>query len=471
MLNKNKTIISYIPYFLEYCKIEKNLLPKTIKSYDIFLRQFATWLKISNLFDIRPEEFSIEYAEKYRDYLSKEINGRNQQIISKKTQNYYLISLRALLTFFVEKNIKSLSPIQVRLLKEDKKIPKNKFLNSEKIELILKIPDTLTVIGLRDRAILEILFFNSLKVGQIVNLNKNNINIKEKHQISKRSIKWINKYLKTRQEDNEKALFISYKGPKKNAGGRLSTRSIENIVKKYMTKSKLATSLSPENLRNIFIINLLNQNDKIKIYDEIFNHQKLKIRNGYKPSESRKNKRISKTLPYASWNTIESNINKEIKWLKENIFVLSAEYGQNRNFVYCHDCLLRKIAILIVSGEIETTKFEIPQSKKLWNISNVQNIKIINKHGQEWHRKMMSIVSKYFEDKNYKIKLEPNLNYGRADLGVYSKQNPKEIFYIEIGTVSLFKLWYNFSTMKNTTFLVIPFEEYFIEFSAKLNEK
>jgi hypothetical protein len=86
---------------------------------------------------------------------------------------------------------------------------------------------------------------------------------------------------------------------------------------------------------------------------------------------------------------------------------------------------------------------------------------------------MMSVVSKYFEDQNYKIKLEPNLNlnYGRADLGVYSKQNPKEIFYIEIGTVSLFKLWYNFSTMKNVTFLVIPFEEYFIEFSTKLNGK
>ena len=466
MANKNKTIISNIPYFLEYCKIEKNLLPKTIETYDIFLRRFATWLKISNLLNIRPEKFSIEYAEKYKDYLSKEVNDRNQQIISKKTQNYYLISLRALLTFFVEKNIKSLSPIKVKLLKEDKKNPKNKFLNSEKIELILETTDVSTIMGLRDRAILEILFFDGFKIGQIVSLDKNHINIK-KEQISKRSIKWINKYLETRQKDKEKALFISYKKSKKNAGTRLSSRSIENIVKKYVTKSKLAISLSPQNLRNIFIINLLDENDKIKIHDKIFNHQELKIRDGYQPSESRKSKKTYKISPYASWNIIEFNINKEIKWLKNNISVLPGGYVQNRNFmnfVNCSDCLLRKIAILIVSGKIKAIKFGTAQNKNLWNISDVQNIKIINKHGQEWHRKMMSVVSKYFEDKNYRIELEPNLNYGRADLGACSKQNPKENFYIEIGTVSLFKLWHNFSTMKNTTFLVIPFEEYFIEF-------
>jgi integrase/recombinase XerD len=319
MLNKNKTIVNHIPYFLEYCKTKKNLLPETIKSYDIFLRQFTSWLKIFHLFDMPPEKFSIEYAEKYQDYLSKQINDRNQQIISKKTQNHYLISLRALLTFFVEKNIKSLSPIQVVLLKEDKKIPKNKFLNLEKIELILKTADVSTIMGLRDRAILEILFFDGLKVGQVINLDKDYIN---KYTFSKRSIKWLNKYLKTRQKDKEKALFVNYKGPK-DKSRRLSARSIENIVKKYITKSKLAASLSPENLRNIFIINLLDQNDKIKIYDKIFNHQELKIRNGYKPLESRNNKRMSKTLPYAPWNTVESNINKEIKWLKENISVLS----------------------------------------------------------------------------------------------------------------------------------------------------
>jgi integrase/recombinase XerD len=463
MPDKNKTIINYIPYFLEYCKIEKNLLPKTIKSYDIFLRQFTTWLKISNLFDMSPEKFFVEYAEKYRDYLSKQINDRNQQIISKKTQNYYLISLRALLTFFVEKNIKSLSPIRVRLLKEDKKILKNKFLNSEKIELILKSTNISTIMGLRDRAILEILFFDGLKVGQVVNLDKNYIN---KYTFSKKSIKWLNKYLKTRQKDKEKALFINYKGPK-NKSSRLSARSIENIVKKYVTKSKLSISLSPEDLRNIFIVNLFDQNNKIKISNQIFNHGESKI-DFYNPERSEKDKKMSKITPCFSWNIVESNINKEIKWLKNNIFVLHSKHKQNKDFMDCQDCLLRKIAILIVSGKVKTTKFKITQNKKLWDISNVQNIKIINKHGQEWHRKMMTVVSKYFENKNYKIRLEPNLNYGRADLGVYSRQNPKEFFYIEIGTVSIYKLWYNFSTMKNAIFLIIPFEEYFIEFRTEL---
>ena len=65
---------------------------------------------------------------------------------------------------------------------------------------------------------------------------------------------------------------------------------------------------------------------------------------------------------------------------------------------------------------------------------------------------------------NYKIVFEPILNYGRADLGVYSKLN--KTLYIEVDTVSLFKLWYNFSTMKNATFLIILSENKVIEFNT-----
>jgi hypothetical protein len=77
---------------------------------------------------------------------------------------------------------------------------------------------------------------------------------------------------------------------------------------------------------------------------------------------------------------------------------------------------------------------------------------------------MMNVISEYFKLQDCKVVSEPILNYGRADLGIYPRSN--EALYIEIGTVSLFKLWYNLSTMKNVTFLLIPSENYAIEFKV-----
>jgi len=74
---------------------------------------------------------------------------------------------------------------------------------------------------------------------------------------------------------------------------------------------------------------------------------------------------------------------------------------------------------------------------------------------------MMDIIHRYFKKQNYEVTLEPILNYGRADLGIYI--NSKQTIYVEVGTVSLYKLWFNLSTMRNTTFLMVPSEEKIIE--------
>ncbi len=92
------------------------------------------------------------------------------------------------------------------------------------------------------------------------------------------------------------------------------------------------------------------------------------------------------------------------------------------------------------------------------------NFKKISRHGEEWHKKMMDVISSYFRTSDYEVNSEPILHYGRADLGIFMKP-PKNI-YIEIDTVSLFKLWYNLSVMKNVTFLIIPSENKVIEFNT-----
>jgi len=77
---------------------------------------------------------------------------------------------------------------------------------------------------------------------------------------------------------------------------------------------------------------------------------------------------------------------------------------------------------------------------------------------------MMDVIYEYFKSQNYKIILEPIFNYGRANLEIYSSSNKP--LYIEVGTVSLYKLWYNLSTMKNVSFLVVPSENNAIEFKV-----
>jgi len=172
-----------------------------------------------------------------------------------------------------------------------------------------------------------------------------------------------------------------------------------------------------------------------------------------------KNAKITKTN--LSWNETETIIAEEINWLKQNILTMTS-HEPKHPLLHCCDCILRKIALLIVSGNVQTTYFETnSNTKDLWKgLTKSNKIPSIHRHGHDWHKKMMDVVSEYF--KKYKIETEPTLHYGRADLQIII--NPKTTLYVEIGTVSLFKLWYNLWVMKNTTFLIIPDENYAIEF-------
>lgn len=472
----NKPLINFIPDFLEYCKKEKHFLPKSIENYYKFLNRFIIYLKHSGQSHLLPHELSSEYIQSYKAYLSKQISHETKQSISKSTQNVYLIALRALLFYFAEKNIPSLLPDKIRLLKQDKPQSENKFLNSEQLERFLQSPNTSNHIGLRDKVILEILLSTGLKVGQLVALDRDQIKLKSKIKnieirisdikgiyprivcLSKKATYWLKKYLDNR-DDNDKALFINYKkGSQKSSSRRLTPRSIENIVKKYITDNNLPSFLTPETLRNVYIFHLLNRDMKIttplthKVFTVKDYNMKLSTMSYYSTKEKTKS---------PTWHAVENVLNKEISWLKKKISIMPYKYRSNRLLQNCDDCLFRKLAILIVSGKIKATEFRPKNRKDLWN--NIIGKKV-NRHGKEWHRKMMGVVSEYFKKQNYKVILEPTLNYGRADLEVYL--NSKNATYIEIGTVSLFKLWYNLSTMRNVTFLIVPFEEYAIEFKT-----
>ncbi|HPD19800.1 MAG TPA: tyrosine-type recombinase/integrase [Candidatus Pacearchaeota archaeon] len=289
MQNSNKPIIKHIPDFLDYCEIEKGLSDNTQKNYNRYLKKFTDWLKYNQKENIKPHELSSEDIWNYRLFLARHTD-KNKVPLSKLTQNYYLIALRALLIYFANKDIVALPADKIQLPKDAKQEKTIKFLTLDQIERLLLAPDVETVTGLRDRAILETLFSTGLRIAELIALNKDQFkNIENKTDLelsiigkgkrprmvyfSERALSWVKKYLKTR-DDEEKALFIHYRA-KQGSEARLTPRSIQRIVKKYATLANIPYFTTPHTLRHSMATDLLNQGVDLRIIQEFLGHRNI----------------------------------------------------------------------------------------------------------------------------------------------------------------------------------------------------
>lgn len=289
MNKSNKEIIKHIPDFLDYCEIEKGLSDNTQKNYQRYLSKFTQWLKSKNKANLRPHELTADDIWDYRLYLSR-FHEKEQKPLKKVTQNYYLIALRALLSYFSAKDIVSIPADKIQLPKDAKTGKTVKFLHLEQIGKLLEAPETDNPAGLRDRAILEAFFSTGLRIAELVALNKEQFdNVKDKKDFeiaiigkggsprtvyfSERALEWLKKYLETRT-DKEKALFINYRA-KKAAQGRLTARSVQRIVKKYSIKAGLPVFTTPHTLRHSMATNLLTQGVDLRTIQEFLGHKNI----------------------------------------------------------------------------------------------------------------------------------------------------------------------------------------------------
>jgi len=283
MNQSQKPLIKHIPDFLDYCEIEKGLSSKTQENYQRYLKKFTEWLEKTNKKTILPHELSNDDIWKYRLYLS-----RNPSKLKKTTQNYYLIALRCFLSYFTAKDIVSLPANKITLPKDAQNQKTIKFLTIEQIERLLLAPEIKKDEGIRDRAILESLFSTGLRIAELVALNREQFNaIKDKKDLemgiigkgsrprtvyfSERALNWIKKYLETRH-DFEKALFVNYND---KGNRRLTSRSMERIVKKYAIKSGLPTFTTPHTLRHSYATDLLNQGVDLRSIQELLGHRSI----------------------------------------------------------------------------------------------------------------------------------------------------------------------------------------------------
>lgn len=285
MQNSPKPLIKHFIDFFEYCEIEKGLSEQTLKNYTHFLEAFERWLTVENLKGLKPHELSPTHIWNYRLYLSRKAK------VKKTTQNHYLIALRGLLSYFVEKSINSLPPNKIKLARVFNE-HNVKFLNLEQLEKLLLAPAIKTNIGLRDRAILEVLFSTGLRVAELAALNREQFNLNELKKgkefelsiigkggysrtiyFSSRALSWLTKYMETRK-DNDKSLFINYK-PGSGESKRLTTRSIERLVKKYALQVGLPIRATPHTLRHSYATDLLIQGVDLRLVQEFLGHRNI----------------------------------------------------------------------------------------------------------------------------------------------------------------------------------------------------
>ncbi|PLX22180.1 hypothetical protein C0584_00295 [Candidatus Parcubacteria bacterium] len=287
-----KAISKHLTDYLDFLEIERGLSSKTQENYSRFLNKFFLWLKDSGLDKLSPEKLTDKHVLKYRVFLSRHTDPRTKKTLKKSTQNYYLIALRSFLEYFIERDIPSLPPDKIKLAKDkaDKEI---KFLSLDQVEKLLLAPNIETRIGLRDRVILEVLFSTGLRVAELVALDSEQFRITEKTKdmevsvigkgskvraiyFSERATMWLRAYINKRQ-DMDPALFINYKpGIEKTSNPRrLTTKSVEEIVKKYVKIAGLPIVTTPHTLRHSYATDLLAQGVDLRLVQEFLGHQNI----------------------------------------------------------------------------------------------------------------------------------------------------------------------------------------------------
>lgn len=294
MHKSDNPIAFHIPRFLEYCEIEKGLSPTTTRNYDNFLKTFRHWLEEQKLTTLKPHELTTEHIWDYRVFLSRKQDSKGNYT-KKTTQNYYLIALRNLLTYFAEKDIVSLPSEKIKLPKLTDKDKAIKFLKFDQVEKLMAMPDISDLSGLRDRAMLEILFSTGMRVSELTSLNIRSFNVEALKKgnfsdqeltitgkggstrtiyFSDRAFTWLAQYLKTRQ-DMYKPLFINYKKDDEDNEHRLTPRSVERAMRKYATMAGLPVEATPHTLRHSFATDLLQQGADMRSVQELLGHKNI----------------------------------------------------------------------------------------------------------------------------------------------------------------------------------------------------
>jgi site-specific recombinase XerD len=280
------TLSALVTDFLEYLELERNASQLTIRNYDHYLKRFLEFAK-----DIEAKDIDLQTVRRYRLYLSRWVDPNTGKDLKRVTQNYFMIALRAFLRYLARVDVASLSPEKVELGEQE--ASPLKILDEKQLQQLLDAPDTTKKDGIRDRALLETLFSTGLRVSELASLNRDIINLNRREFgiigkggkervvfLSDTAAEWLEKYITSvRNSDRFKPLFIRFQGTQDptNDGQsmRLTTRSIERIIEKYVKKAGLSVKATPHTLRHSFATDLLINGADIRSVQEMLGHSNI----------------------------------------------------------------------------------------------------------------------------------------------------------------------------------------------------
>jgi len=267
--------------FLEYLEIERGRSVKTVENYDRYLNRFFAFAKVK-----KPKDITEEHIREFRLYLNRQPGtkvGSRTEPMKRRTQNYYLIAVRAFLKFLRKRGIESTSPERIELAK----VPERSLdlISAAELSRLLAAPKTGTLLGKRDRAILELLFSTGLRISELcslsiddVDLTRDEFSVRGKGDkvrvvfLTEEARSAVREYIAGRK-DMEEALFIRY-GKKAHVGedARVTPRTVQRLLKQYATEAGITRKVTPHVIRHSFATDLLSNGADLRSVQALLGH-------------------------------------------------------------------------------------------------------------------------------------------------------------------------------------------------------
>jgi len=269
--------------YIEHLEVEGGRSVKTAENYKLYLERFVEFTE-----DVEVEKITAEIIRKYRLWLNRYHNDK-EEILTTITQSYHLIALRGFLRYLSKRDIPSLSPEKIELPKVTRK--QVTFLYNDEINRLLSEIDVSTEQGLRDRAIIELLFSSGLRISELVNLDRDHINTKRREFmvrgkgqkdrpvfISQAAADHIELYIAERT-DSLPPLFLSYsRNASANTSGnyrRLTARSIQRMLSHYARLAGITKHVSPHTMRHSYATDLLMNGADLRSVQSMLGHSNI----------------------------------------------------------------------------------------------------------------------------------------------------------------------------------------------------